>query len=280
MNHINFKQVRDLGGILQDSSSFIKQNFVKIMKPTLLVVSVPLLLGALMMATGYQDLFDQIERTPDPSTVFSFMGGMLGSYLLVMIAFILAYVMFIGYIKLYAEGVEDITLTDLMPILKSKGPSIVLSSIVLFILLYIGLFLCVIPGIYLSVVFAHFFSISIIEETGFGDSWNRSFKLIKGDWWYSFGLYIVTYVIALGVMMLIYVPTYAIMVFEMIDVADQNDPTAMMDSMSNMFSFLLPVYYFAALLISLLFSVVSTMKYYSLVEGKEGTGERELINQL
>jgi len=279
MERINFRKERDLGATLQDASTFIKQNFIKILKPTLIVVVVPLLLGAVMMMTGMQEFYGNIGNMTDPMEMYSLFGSMIPAYFLIMIAFILSYVMIIGYIKLYAAGQDEISLNDLMPILKSKGLSLTLSAIVLVIVMYIGLILCAIPGIYLSIVFAHFFVISIVEETGFGATWKRSFFIIKDNWWYSFGLYIVTYLISLGIMMIFYIPVYTIMGIEMFNAAEQNDPTAIMESMSNM-AYIMPFYYIAALLMSLIFSVVSSLWYFSLVEKKEGTGERELINQL
>ena len=281
MERINFKQERDLGATLQDASTFIKQNFFKMMKPTLLVVAIPLLLGSVMIFTGLQDMFGNMEAmNEDPTMIFSFMGEMFVSYFMIIIALILSYVMFYGYIKLYVAGQEEITLGDLMPILKSKGISLTFSAILLFILMYIGLFLCVLPGIYLSIVFVHFFVISIVEETGFCETWKRSFFLIKDNWWYAFGLYFVTYLISLGIMMIFYIPIYAIMGVELLSAVEQNDPAAAMSNYMSSMSYVFPFYYLAALLMSLLFSVVSALCYFSLVEQKEGTGERELIDSL
>ena len=279
MNQINFRKERDFAATLEVASTFIKQNFINIMKPTLIVVSVPMLIGIALIMSFMQNFFESVSNITDPSQIFSQMGSMFFSYFLVMIAFIMAYVIAIGYIKLYVEGYEKITLDDLLPILKSKTLPLILSSFLLVIIMYIGLILCVFPGIYLSIVFAHFYAVSIIEDKGFGAAFNRSFSIIKDNWWSSFGLYIVTYLIAMGIMMVVYIPAYAIMGIEMVNSVDPNDPTALMDSMSNMV-YIMPLYYVAGLIISLLFSVVSSLRYYSLVEKKEGTGESELINKL
>lgn len=278
MDQINFKQERDLGATLQDASTFIKQHFGRIMKPTLIVVAIPLVLGTVLMVTGTLDMYSNMGSN-DPSQVLSSFWTLLPSYFIIMLAYILASIVYIGYIKLYDEGVEDITLNDLVPILKSKWLSLTLSAIVLVIVIYIGMILCLLPGIYLSIVFAHFFVISIIEEVGFGTSWNRSFFLIKDNWWSTFGLYIVTYLISLGIMMLVYIPVYAIMGVSIFSAAKENDPALMAESMSNM-AYITPLYYVAGLVISLLFSVVTSLRYFSLVEKKEGSGEREQINKL
>lgn len=280
MNRINFKQERDLGATLQDASTFIKQNFVKIMKPTLIVAIIPMLIGTFFMVTAMQTMYSDIGAMSDPLEMYSNMAGMVPAYFLIMIAYVIAYIMFIAYIKLYAAGQEDITLSDLTPILKSKALSLTFSWIALVILMYVGMFLCLIPGIYLGVVFAHFFVISIIEESGFGATWKRSFFLIKDNWWSSFGLYVVTYLIAIGIMIVVYIPTYSIMAMELFSAAKENDPAQMMNTMSTTMSYIMPFYYLIALVMMLLFAVVSSLRYYSLVEIKDGTGEKELIDQI
>lgn len=279
MNQINFRKERDLGATLEVASTFIKQHFVKILKPTLIVVVIPLLLGAFVLMSGMRDFYGNLDNMTDPAGAISFMTGMFSSYFLIMLAYIIAYIMFIGYMKLYEAGQEEITLNDLLDILKSNILKLTLGSILLIIVTYIGVFLCLLPGIYLSIVFTHFFAITIVEDAGFSQAWKRSFYLIKDNWWSCFGLYIVTYLISMAIMMLVYIPAYVIIGIDMFNSIQQNDPDAMINSMSS-FSYILPFYYLAGLVMSLLFAVITTLRYYSLVEGKEGTGESEMIQKL
>jgi len=270
---------RDLGTTLQDASTFIKQHFINIMKPTLIVAVIPLVIGGFLMMTGMQDFYGNMDQMRDPSGMMSFISGMFSSYFFVMLAFIMAYIMIIGYIKLYVSGQEVISLNDLTGILKDNILTLFLSSIILVIVTYIGMFLCLLPGIYLAVVFAHFYAIAIIEDSGFGNTWSRCFKLIKDNWWSTFGLYVVTYLIAIGIMILFYIPMYVIIGIDMFNSIQQNDPEAIMNSMSKT-TYIIPFYYMLGLINVLLFAVVSTFRYYTLVENKEGTGEQELINKL
>src|SRR5688500_8864257 len=118
MNPINFKQERDLGITLQDASTFIKQNFGKMLKPTLIVVIVPLILSSVLMVMAMQSLYGTMATLPnDPTAMLSAMSGMIPAYLLLMVTYVMTYVMFIGYIKLYVAGKENITLGDLTAIL-------------------------------------------------------------------------------------------------------------------------------------------------------------------
>lgn len=63
------------------------------------------------------------------------------------------------------------------------------------IIIIIGFFLVVIPGIYLAVAFAPLFAIIVFEEIGISKSLSRSFELIKGNWWLTFGLFIVMFIL-------------------------------------------------------------------------------------
>ncbi|MEP5240612.1 MAG: hypothetical protein ABJQ38_16830, partial [Flavobacteriaceae bacterium] len=82
MNRINFKQERDLGATLQDASTFIKQNFVKIMKPTLIVAIIPMLIGTFFMVTAMQTMYSDIGAMSDPLEMYSNMAGMVPAYFL------------------------------------------------------------------------------------------------------------------------------------------------------------------------------------------------------
>ena len=70
MDQINFKKERDLGATLEVASTFIKQNFGRIMKPTLVVVVIPLVLGAVLMVIGMRNIYSNIG-TNDPTQIFS-----------------------------------------------------------------------------------------------------------------------------------------------------------------------------------------------------------------
>ena len=279
MDKINFRKERNLGETLQDASTFIRQHFMKMIKPTLIVVAVPLLLGAVFMIMALQNMYSSIGTMTNPLEVYSSMAGMLPAYLLIIVAYVIAYVMFVGYIKLYVNGQEDIQMSDLMTIVKSKALPLAFSSILLIVITYIGMILCVFPGVYISVALAHFFAVSIVEEVGFGTSWKRCIYLIKDRWWNCFGLYFVTYLIALGLIIVAYIPTYMVMFAGIFDAAESNDPAAMTNAMSQS-AYITPIYYLLGIVTSMLFAVVTTMRYYSLVEQKDGTGEQELINTI
>ena len=58
-----------------------------------------------------------------------------------------------------------------------------------------GTFLCLLPGIFLAVVLIPFPWVQIIEDASIGGAFNRCFELIKGYFWESFVIYLVTYLL-------------------------------------------------------------------------------------
>ncbi|HXU28788.1 MAG TPA: hypothetical protein VN698_16280, partial [Bacteroidia bacterium] len=66
------------------------------------------------------------------------------------------------------------------------------SGIVMAFLILIGALLCIIPGIYIANVFYLVIPIIVIENTSFGFAFNKSFRLIKDNWWFVFGVVFVT----------------------------------------------------------------------------------------
>ncbi len=62
------------------------------------------------------------------------------------------------------------------------------------IIIAIGFILIIIPGIYLAVALSPLFVIIIFEESGVSKSITRSFELIKGSWWITFGLFLLLFI--------------------------------------------------------------------------------------
>lgn len=281
MEKINFREIKDLGGVLQDASKFIRQNFMQMMKPAFAVAIIPAVLGGILLAGGMKSMFMlSVESPGDPTAVFANMAGMVPGYILLFVAHLASYTIFIAYVKAYVSGVENITFSDLMSVLKSKGVLLFFGSIVLLIAIYVGLILCVIPGVYLAIVLAHFYPVVIIEEVGFATGWKRCFHLIRDNWWPTFGLYFVTYLISMGLFVVFYIPTYLTMMFQMVESSQEGDPTAAFETMGTMMSMLMPFYFLLSLVMSVLYAVVSSMKYYSLVESRDGSAEKELIDSI
>ncbi len=70
----------------------------------------------------------------------------------------------------------------------------------------VGLILCVVPGIYLWVLFALVTPALVLERCGVGTAFGRSKTLVNGAWWRTFGILLLTVVISSVISWIISLP--------------------------------------------------------------------------
>ncbi|GAA3626928.1 hypothetical protein GCM10022267_11500 [Lentzea roselyniae] len=70
----------------------------------------------------------------------------------------------------------------------------------------VGLILCVVPGIWLWVLFALVTPALVLERCGVGTAFGRSKNLVKGAWWRTFGILLLTVVISWVISWIISLP--------------------------------------------------------------------------
>ena len=149
---------------------------------------------------------------PDPFAIFSIMGSLIG-YLGVamMLSLIASSVLFntvYGYIKLYIQnGPDGFTINDVWSQVTKNFLRILGALIIIGLVVLVGTAFCLIPGIYFAVALSIVLSIMIFEEKKFPDAFGRSFKLIKNNWWHTFGVLIIATIILYILVILISVPS-------------------------------------------------------------------------
>ena len=100
------------------------------------------------------------------------------------------------FVKIYVKNeIENIEMNDIWKEIRRFYWPVAGAQILGGIIIIIGTFLIVIPGIYLAVVLAPLFAIIVFEEKGVLISFSRTFDLIKGNWWLTFGLFIVLFIV-------------------------------------------------------------------------------------
>ncbi len=287
MGKIVFKAEKELGTILQDTAQFIKENIVEMSKVILPIVAVPLVIGAGFFSYFYYNLsntiVDMSQSTEPGLSQFSAMMetfySILPGYLLVGIAMMLFYIGNISYIKQYVKGEEKISVGSIMSDIKSKSLLLFFGGLLTIIIVYAGMFLCVLPGIYLGVILALQFIIAIIEDKGYGESFGRSFSLMKNKWWASFGLYFVTTLIIMAISFIVILPFYIYMGASMMTSVNSGSPENAMSSLWVL-ALMVPVMFIVQLLCMAIMNTVAAMNYFSLAESKDGNAEFDAINNI
>lgn len=264
---IEFKKIRDFGGILTVTFDFIRQNFKKLFLSQLFIAGPAIILYGIF--TGINQ-FNLLEQRTD--SILGFFGI---SYLILILTGHLIITTGYSFIDLYLDRDQnEFDINDIWNRVKNYFWSFLLTSIVTGILVILGTLLLIIPGIYLSVMLSIIYMIRMRENLSITDSISRCKTLIQGNWWFTFGLLIVLYLIYYLFSFVLSIPAWIIMAINFLHAVDGN---------SAFMSFLTIV---VTIISSLSFIVLSVLiigvafHYFSLVESKEATGLFEKLDSL
>jgi hypothetical protein len=267
---VELRKVRDFTDNLNDTFLFIRQNLKPLIAAFLGIAGVFLLTAAIVngvyqsQTTG--NLFKQIfTGRVEANESISYFGWY---YVLVVLFAWLNYnamtVVVIAYMKLYEQngGIAP-TVEDVWREFRQHFLTVAFYTIPIFLLIVVGMILCLVPGIYLAVVLAPFPIILAIENESFGGAFNRCFTIIKENFWVSFGIYAVMYLIyyfsaaIISVMVSVFAGLISYFTTKNI-----NTTVGVVSSILNIFSFVFFIVFYV--------SVV--LQYYNLTERYDGTG--------
>ena len=208
---------RDFSENFDMTLSFIKQNYAAIFKP--LCILIPVLLIAVyfipntqsMDLTGYNDPMDMYRDT--------FTLGFFLAYFLMGLVSYLVYLYVVSYMAIYAKSDDGIVKSsDVWSKVKSVFLPVLGGSIIFGILVCIGTLFCIIPGVIVYVYLGFYMYAYINDETGIIDSFQRSYELVKGNWFITFGFGLV-FLILLSILGAVFaIPTYIAMVGRFLEV--------------------------------------------------------------
>jgi hypothetical protein len=275
---IELRKIRDFGENLSDTFLFIKQNFKSLLKCFFAICGMFMIAHAIFNGI-YQShafgIFDQfrrgvITRQNDFTQVFT------PEYFLTIFLALLSYtsmrVVLGSYIKFYAENDHQTpTIADVWNIFRKYFFKILLYNIPIFILIVIGTCLCIAPGVWLAVVFVPFDIILMMEDASFGDAFNRSFAIVKENFWMSCGIYIVAGLIYLFSSSIVGVVVGIIVgILAFFSTNSIGTTMGIVTSLLNVFS---GVFY-------TVFFVSAALNYFNLVEKHDGTGILQRVENM
>ncbi len=282
-SNIELARPRDFGEIITDTLTFTRQNFKPLLKYFFIFC------GFFLVAMAATSALTQIHMVSavnnfnpnsfDNDSAFARLFNVLSPAYFLNILFIALtsvsmIVTVLSYMALYKHNHNQVPTTEQMWgyikyfFLKALG-----SCIVMVLLIMVGLVFCLIPGVYLYPVMALVLPIMVIENTSFGYAFNQSFRLIKNNWWLTFGALIVILIIISVASMIVTIPASLVAMgsfFLHVTKGTQISVTAIV------ITTLLQNFLYALQILAI---VASCICYFSLTENKEGTGLMERINQ-
>lgn len=193
-----------------------------------------------------------------------------------LLALCLSYAVVCAYMVLYEEkGPESqITPGDVWKkILESLSVTVV-SSILVGLAVMIGFIFLFIPGLYLAVCFQLYMMVVVREKLPAMESLKRSYKLVDGKWWSTFGLVLIMSFIAGIISIVFQFPALLATIFTALGLADGIANSPLVVIVASTISIV------GTSLMNALVWISIGFQYYNLLERRDGSGLRTEIESL
>ncbi|NIR52260.1 hypothetical protein GWO43_27075 [candidate division KSB1 bacterium] len=264
---IEFRRTRTLTEIVNVTFTFIRQNFKKLGKAILFIVGPVILITGLLSGLIEANF---LLRSPVGNVSISFVTYFLITMSLTLITGALLTSVVYEYINCYMD--KDFDEFDVDQIWKGTTKhlwKVFLATIVVTLFTFVGAILCLLPGIYLGVALSFTLFVLIREQTHIGQAISRSFELVSGHWWFTFGLLFVIIIIQTALSLIFNVPSYTVsFLFQLHSTTEATDSASYryLIMLTTLIATLGYYVFYAIPLIALAFH------YNNLVERKEAAG--------
>lgn len=282
---IEFAKSRDFSETISDTFTFVKQNIKPLFKSFFVFGGFFLLAGTISAAFFQAKIVNLANgaMVSSPTANLDYGSSFIERFGVEYVLTILFYLLTISilkvttfsYIALYKEkGNQVPTTEEIWGYIKYYFWRILWASFVSNLLVVIGFVFCIIPGIYLMPIFALIFPIIVFENTSFGYAFNRCFTLIKENWWLTFGILVVTWIIIYACITAITLPASLVNVISMLLHPQKGV------SLSVTASIITTVLQHLCMVFLMIPTITISMCYFNLTETKEGTNLLERISKL
>ena len=294
MNKIEYRKARDFGGILNVSFDYIRSNFKTLFKSNLLIAGTPILIAGIFMGIYQSSALNFANRYGLEDIGIPIVLAMIFSG----VAYLLVICVTYSHLMLSKNPeIESFDTDEIWEETKRNFSTIFTTGLGLMLILFlvavltfgIGFYLTsegyyffillLLFGmgfvLYLSINYSLIFIVRLEEKISFSESLKRSKELVKGNWWFTFGLILVVTIIQGFLSFVFYIPYYIVIFlvaftgFEN-EVNDFNKILFMISGIISLLSILL----YTISIISISF------QYYNLVERKEAPGLFQQLDEI
>jgi hypothetical protein len=275
MEKIELKKARDFGELINDTFKFTRQNLKPLLKSFFTIC------GFFMLATVVLGIMQQLKMAvlmTNPQELYK--NGYFNSSIFNFSYFLTVFVAMLNYmsislttlcfVSLYIKkGNQPPSAEEVWKSFKNFFLKFLGSSLVLNLLFLVGFMLCILPGIYLFPIIYLITAIIVLEDANLGSAFDRGFKLIKDQWFTTFGALIIITIIVVSCMGIVAFPISIIHSINAMVSRGQLSMsltilTVVIQTLCSVF-FILPI-------------ITISLSYFSLKEEKDGTGLTERIN--
>ncbi|GAA3961876.1 hypothetical protein [Mucilaginibacter dorajii] len=286
---IELAKTRDFGELISDTFLFMRQNFKPLLKYFFTFAGIFVAAGVISttmyqlkvlnfaVADGQAAASGGLEYRPSIWRMF----GVEYFVMIIcsMLTVIILEITVLSYMTLYKEkGNQVPTSEEVWAYIKYYFLKGFGSSILLNILMAIGFLFCFLPGFYLAPIFALVLPIMVMENTSFGYAFNRSFVLVKDNWWANFGTQVVVWIIVYVGIMLFSLPASIFTIVSTLTHAQKGGAAATVTSVP--FAFVTALLRQIGFILVIIPCITLGLCYFNLTEGKDGTNLLNRINKL
>jgi len=307
---IEFQRERDFSRKLNATFEFIKQNFKPLGKSIIMIAGPPVLVGSIMAGSFMGEFFNlgQLGQTnPDALSEYflsvNFWTQMLLMFVFLTTSFVVAIATINCYLVIYDEKkTNQIPVGEVWDRVRNAFWPYLGTSVLFFFAFIIAYIILLIPVFILteiSMVFLFFgiilivggmlylvfsssltYFIQLYEKKNFFDAMARSFRLVSGKWWSTFGLIMILYVIMMTVSYIFIIPYYVVIFIESFHAASTGGTPEFSSSFKIWTVVFFTLYYMAQMLMYALPNVGIAFQYFNLVELKEAKGLMSQIENI
>ncbi len=285
---VQLRQVRDLGQIVSTTFTFLKQNWRPLFRAIAYLCMPFAVVGGFLAGgsmVGFQQMGMRAEQAPfEAMNLFqTSLLGVIPGYILLFVGYMLLIALVHEFLRTYHLGLhQTMTSGELIKAAVGQIGPYMGASLLTWLLCFVGMLLLFFPFFYAWTVLSLALAAHAMERTGGAEALTRSYKLVKGDFWPTLGLLFVIGIIQYLLMYVVQLPVMIVSVtvgfntgLEMI----QNDGlyTGMPGWFGLFMSFATAVQWCTMMLVYTVVATCMTLKYFSRVEEKEGSGLKEKI---
>ncbi len=286
---IELREERDFGQKFNAVFTFVQSNFKPFIKVSGLTVGPLALVGGFCFGMVYSKMLGMFDIV-GTDKMFYLMAELLLSYFFLGLASLWMMIAVYAYMAEYESGNENITIEAVWQRGKGKiwptigfaflaGLVMTIFVVIIFTLpgnsaggIFLKMLVVIVAIFYVMITLSLVIPDMVIEGDGLFESIGRSFTLIQGKWWSTFGIMMVMGMVASFATMIFAIPFYIAMIMQMLMHLGELGTLFMTISSSIMF--------LGSYLMTVLPALAIGFQYFNLVERKEGTGLLKKIDQL
>ena len=286
-SYIEFKKQRDFGEILNDTFSFLRNEFKPFMSVYFhicgpFLITFLLSIGLYTYIAGDEAVLDPFNDSP---LAFSNPFLFLIVFLVYVISAIVAYIFSISttlfFIKSYVDNKGEASLEEIKGNVYKAFWGFFGLSILKSLTLFFAILLCILPVLYAMVPMAVVFSIYVFEpRKSATDAYGDSFYLVNQDFWLALGTFIVFAIIFYILTVVFSLPAVIYGFVKMGVTASEFDPSDMSDFVDPFYVLLNVLSTFTQFILNLILIIGGAFIYFHLNEKKNFTGTYERIGKI